>query len=106
MAPASDTSDFYCHQAIAGFTPVRVVAETEDVLAFEHTSPAHPVHVVVVPKAHTPSLVDLGKGGRGTARQGDGSGPAGRRTVGDPAALLLLLRLQDFIQLSASTGAA
>lgn len=62
-APAPDTSDFYCHQAIPGLTPVRVVAETEDVLAFEHTNPAHPVHVVVVPKEHAPSLVDLGGGG-------------------------------------------
>ncbi|MFC4035770.1 HIT domain-containing protein [Streptomyces polygonati] len=61
-APPS-TSDFYCHQAIPGLTPVKVVAETEHVLAFEHTNPAHPVHVVVVPKVHTPSLVDLGGGG-------------------------------------------
>lgn len=39
--------------------------ETERVLAFEHTTPAYPVHVVVVPKEHTPSLVDLGDGGEG-----------------------------------------
>lgn len=63
VAPASDASDFYCHQAIPGLTPVKVVAETEDVLAFEHANHAHPVHVVVVPKAHTLSLVGLGDGG-------------------------------------------
>ncbi|MFD5029358.1 HIT domain-containing protein [Streptomyces sp. NPDC058405] len=62
-AVAPSTSDFYCHQAIPGLTPVKVVVETEDVLAFEHTNPAHPVHVVVVPKKHTPSLIDLGHGG-------------------------------------------
>jgi len=62
-AVASSISDFYCHQAIPGLTPVKVVAETEDVLAFEHTNPAYPVHVVVVPKEHTPSLLDLGDRG-------------------------------------------
>ncbi|WP_066370521.1 HIT domain-containing protein [Herbidospora mongoliensis] len=63
MSGSNAFSDFYCHQAIPGLTPVKVVAETEEVLAFEHTNPAHPVHVVVVPKVHTPSLVDLGDGG-------------------------------------------
>ena len=29
-------------------------------LAFEHTRPFWPVHVVVIPKAHVPSLIDLG----------------------------------------------
>ncbi|WP_328912510.1 MULTISPECIES: HIT domain-containing protein [unclassified Streptomyces] len=62
-AVGSSTSDFYCHQAVSGLTPVKVVVETERVLAFEHTNPAYPVHVVVVPKEHTPSLVDLGDGG-------------------------------------------
>jgi histidine triad (HIT) family protein len=57
------TSDFYCHQAIPGLAPIKVVTENEDVLAFEHTNPAYPVHVVVVPKEHTPSLLDLGEGG-------------------------------------------
>jgi histidine triad (HIT) family protein len=41
-------------------TPVEVVAETDDVLAFRHTRPFWPVHIVVVPKRHVPSLVDLG----------------------------------------------
>ncbi|MEV7085926.1 HIT domain-containing protein [Streptomyces sp. NPDC093085] len=63
VVPASSTSDFYCHQAIPGLVPIKVVVETEDVLAFEHTNPSHPVHVVVVPKKHTSSLIDLGAGG-------------------------------------------
>ncbi|MFR9779625.1 HIT family protein [Micromonospora sp. MS34] len=54
------TEDFYCDEALSGRTEVTVVAETEDVLAFEHTRPFWPVHVVVVPKRHVPSLVDLG----------------------------------------------
>ncbi|MEU8927642.1 HIT domain-containing protein [Kitasatospora sp. NPDC048545] len=36
--------------------------ETDTVLAFEHTRPSYPVHIVVVPKRHIPSLVDLGDG--------------------------------------------
>lgn len=52
--------DFYCNQALTGRAPVRVVTETESVLAFHHTRPFWPVHIVVVPKRHVPSLVDLG----------------------------------------------
>jgi histidine triad (HIT) family protein len=52
--------DFYCEEALSGRTPVRVVAETDRVLAFHHTRPFWPVHIVVVPKQHVPSLVDLG----------------------------------------------
>ncbi|MEV0530841.1 HIT domain-containing protein [Kitasatospora sp. NPDC050463] len=36
--------------------------DTDTVLAFEHTRPSYPVHIVVVPKRHIPSLVDLGDG--------------------------------------------
>ncbi|GAB4049970.1 HIT domain-containing protein [Catellatospora paridis] len=54
------TDDFYCDEALSGRTPVRVVAETDEVLAFHHTRPFWPVHIVVVPKRHVPSLVDLG----------------------------------------------
>ncbi|BEL06164.1 HIT domain-containing protein [Actinoplanes sichuanensis] len=61
--PAERVSDFYCDQALSGRTPITVVAETETVLAFEHTRPSWPVHIVVVPKQHTPSLIRLGEGG-------------------------------------------
>lgn len=54
------SSDFYCDEALSGRTPVEVVMETEDVLAFRHTRPFYPVHIVVVPKQHVPSLTDLG----------------------------------------------
>jgi histidine triad (HIT) family protein len=53
-------SDFYCDEALSGRTPVEVVTETEDILAFHHTRPYWPVHIVVVPKVHVPSLTDLG----------------------------------------------
>jgi histidine triad (HIT) family protein len=54
------SDDFYFDEALSGRTPVRVVSETASVLAFHHTRPFWPVHIVVVPKRHVPSLVDLG----------------------------------------------
>ncbi|HET9448945.1 MAG TPA: HIT domain-containing protein [Steroidobacteraceae bacterium] len=54
------TNDFYCDEALSGRTPVKVVRETDDVLAFHHTRPYWAVHIVVVPKVHVPSLTDLG----------------------------------------------
>ncbi|MEV5238506.1 HIT domain-containing protein [Streptomyces cinnamoneus] len=48
---------------MSGRTPATVVAETDAVLAFEHTRPSYPLHIVVVPKRHTSSLLDLGEGG-------------------------------------------
>lgn len=53
-------SDFYCEEVFSGRTPVQVVMETEEVLAFHHTRPYWPVHIVVVPKNHIPSLTNLG----------------------------------------------
>jgi len=52
-------NDFYCQQVLTGRLPVDKVYETERVLAFHHTCPAYPVHLVVIPKTHVPSLVDL-----------------------------------------------
>lgn len=54
-------SDFYCDEALSGKTPIITVLETDDVLAFHHTKPYWPVHIVVVPKKHVPSLTDLGE---------------------------------------------
>jgi len=54
------SDDFYCDEAISGRTPADVVIETDEVLAFHHTRPFWPVHIVVVPKRHVPSLTDLG----------------------------------------------
>ncbi len=54
------SSDFYCDEVLSGHTKVQVVAETDTVLAFHHTRPFWPVHIVVIPKRHVPSLTDLG----------------------------------------------
>ena len=57
------SDDFYCDEVLSGKTPVVVVKETQAALAFHHTRPFWPVHIVVIPKRHVPSLVDLGDAG-------------------------------------------
>lgn len=52
-------NDFYCEQVLSGQTPVKVVKQTDRVLAFHHTRPSYPVHIVVIPKRHIPSLIAL-----------------------------------------------
>lgn len=51
--------DFYCDEALSGRTAVEKVLETDSVLAFHHTRPHWPVHIVVVPKTHITSLLEL-----------------------------------------------
>ena len=53
------SEDFYCDEALSGRTQIEKVVETEHVLAFHHTKPFWPVHIVVIPKAHVPSLTNL-----------------------------------------------
>jgi histidine triad (HIT) family protein len=55
------TNDFYCDEVLSGGTPVRKVSETDNVLAFHHTRPFYPVHIVVIPKRHIESLLSLDK---------------------------------------------
>jgi histidine triad (HIT) family protein len=54
------SEDFYCDEVLSGRTAVRTVAETENVLAYHHTRPYWPVHIVVIPKRHVSSLLALG----------------------------------------------
>ncbi len=51
--------DFYCDEVLSGKTPVEVVFESETILAFYHTRPSYPTHIVVIPKQHIPSLLHL-----------------------------------------------
>ncbi|BCB04187.1 HIT domain-containing protein [Bacillus sp. KH172YL63] len=55
------TEDFYCDQVLSGKTVVDRVRETENVLAYHHTKPFYPLHIVVIPKKHIPSLLHLEK---------------------------------------------
>jgi len=51
--------DFYCNQILTESIIVKKVIETENVLAFYHTNPKWPVHIVIIPKHHTESLLDF-----------------------------------------------
>ena len=53
------SQDFYCDAVLSGRVPVRVVAETTAVLAFEHTRPTWQTHIVVIPKQHICQLIEV-----------------------------------------------
>lgn len=53
------SEDFYCDEVLSGRTAIEKVYETENVLAYHHTRPFYPVHVVVIPKLHIRSLIAL-----------------------------------------------
>lgn len=56
------SDDFYCDEVLSGYTAVDKVHDTANVLAYHHTRPFYPVHIVVVPKRHIPSLIALEEG--------------------------------------------
>lgn len=56
------TEDFYCEEALSGRAPINKVIETDNVLAFYHTRPFWPAHIVVAPKRHISSLLALEPG--------------------------------------------
>ena len=53
------TEDFYCDEVLSGKTQVEHIHETANVLAYHHTRPFWPVHIVVIPKRHISSLLTL-----------------------------------------------
>jgi len=52
-------NDFYCDIALKGDVELDKEYESENVLAFHHTRPYWPVHIVVVPKKNIGSFVTL-----------------------------------------------
>ncbi len=52
-------SDCLFCKIVEGKIPARKVYEDADVLAFEDIQPEAPVHVLVIPKKHVPTLNDL-----------------------------------------------
>lgn len=44
---------------VSGQIPSSKVLETDRVLAFDDIHPMAPVHVIVIPKAHIPTLMDM-----------------------------------------------
>lgn len=53
------SEDFYCDEVLSGRTSVQKVIETDRVLAYHHTRPFYPVHIVAIPKKHISSLLTL-----------------------------------------------
>ena len=53
------TEDFYCEEVLSGRTEVERVRETANVLAYYHTRPYWPTHIVVIPKQHISSLLTI-----------------------------------------------
>ena len=49
-----------------GRIPAAVVYENDLTVAFEDIHPMAPVHVIVIPKEHIPTLLDLGRDDRPT----------------------------------------
>jgi len=54
-------SCLFC-KIVAGEIPAKRVYEDEDVVAFEDINPQAPVHVLLIPKRHIPTLNDLQEG--------------------------------------------
>lgn len=52
-------NDFYCEEVLSGKTAVEKVLETENVLAYRHTRPFWETHIVIIPKRHIASLLEL-----------------------------------------------
>lgn len=52
-------SDIYCDRIIPRKIDIEVVKETDTILAYYHTKPFWPRHIVVTPKAHVDSLLEL-----------------------------------------------
>ena len=50
--------DWFCEDVLSGKIEVSKVWEDASVLAFHHPKPKAEIHVVVIPKAHVPSLLD------------------------------------------------
>lgn len=54
----TDTDCLFC-RIVAGEIPGDKVTETETILAFRDISPKAPVHVLVIPKTHSPDVATL-----------------------------------------------
>ena len=55
---AQDSSCLFC-KIVGGQIPSRKVYEDSDILAFHDIQPWAPVHFLVIPKAHIPSMAQL-----------------------------------------------
>lgn len=54
-----DPNCIFC-KIVAGQIPARKVHEDEDLVAFHDIAPWAPVHILIIPKLHIPSMVEVG----------------------------------------------
>src|SRR3989344_8054663 len=54
-------NDFYCEVALKNTVVLNKEYESEQILAYRHTRPYWPIHVVVVPRKHIPSFTNRSK---------------------------------------------
>ncbi len=64
-----DGDDFYCDVAIPRTEALHVIHESDEVLAFHHTRPSWPLHVVVVPKRHIASFTTISSADEAVVRE-------------------------------------
>lgn len=56
---AHDPNCIFC-KIVAGEIPAQRVYEDDDIIAFDDINPWAPVHFLMIPKAHIPSMAQLG----------------------------------------------
>ena len=56
---SQDPNCIFC-KIVAGAIPARKVHEDDELIAFHDINPWAPVHVLVIPKVHIPTLADVG----------------------------------------------
>lgn len=59
MTPENNTGDCIFCKIVRGEIPSDIVYQDEDVLIFPDINPATPVHLLIIPKEHIPSLADI-----------------------------------------------
>ncbi|MBI5732994.1 HIT domain-containing protein [Candidatus Jorgensenbacteria bacterium] len=55
-------NDFYCDVALKDTSMLKKEYDSENILAYHHTRPSWPVHIVIVPKKHISSFTNREKG--------------------------------------------
>ena len=50
-------------QIVAGDIPAEILYQDEDVISFRDINPLAPTHLLIIPKKHIPSLVQLSEAG-------------------------------------------
>ena len=50
----------FCRIA-AGEIPAKIVFDDEKVIAFEDIKPQAPIHIIIIPRKHIPTVLDMGE---------------------------------------------